>query len=206
MFSFGIAVIVLFFLGVLALSIIIERLINLFRSASIPKDIHDALESYNFDLNSFSKMLESKPDSNVYVKFFKTILKASNGKNGSDTPVWWIESVAQDEAMHLSSKLSRGMWLLDTSITAAPLIGLLGTVVGMIKAFGIIGSSGIVAPKEVTGGVAEALFSTAMGLLVAIIALFGYNYLSKAIAFTLDEMERLGTKLIAHIKMAKGEL
>ncbi|MFP3158596.1 MAG: MotA/TolQ/ExbB proton channel family protein [Hydrogenobaculum sp.] len=60
--------------------------------------------------------------------------------------------------MHISSELSRGMWLLDTSITAAPLIGLLGTVVGMIKAFGIIGSSGIVAPKEVTGGVAEAFF------------------------------------------------
>jgi len=97
------------------------------------------------------------------------------------------------------------MWLLDTSITAAPLIGLLGTVVGMIKAFGIIGGSGIVAPKEVTGGVAEALFSTAMGLLVAIVALFGYNYLSKSIAFTLDELERLGTKLVAHIKMVKGE-
>ncbi|MGC9144379.1 MotA/TolQ/ExbB proton channel family protein [Hydrogenobaculum sp.] len=204
MFSFGIAVVVLIFLGVLALSIIIERVINLFRNASIPKDIHDALESYDFDLNSFSKLLESKPTSNVYVKFFKSILKASN--KTKDTPIWWIESIAQDEAMHISSELSRGMWLLDTSITAAPLIGLLGTVVGMIKAFGIIGMSGIVAPKEVTGGVAEALFSTAMGLLVAIVALFGYNYLSKSIAFTLDELERLGTKLVAHIKMIKGEV
>ncbi|MGC8650801.1 MAG: MotA/TolQ/ExbB proton channel family protein [Hydrogenobaculum sp.] len=204
MFSFGIAVVVLIFLGVLALSIIIERVINLFRNASIPKDVHDALESYDFDLNSFSKLLESKPTSNVYVKFFKSILKASN--KTKDTPIWWIESIAQDEAMHISSELSRGMWLLDTSITAAPLIGLLGTVVGMIKAFGIIGMSGIVAPKEVTGGVAEALFSTAMGLLVAIVALFGYNYLSKSIAFTLDELERLGTKLVAHIKMIKGEV
>ncbi|MGC8588822.1 MAG: MotA/TolQ/ExbB proton channel family protein [Hydrogenobaculum sp.] len=204
MFSFGIAVVVLIFLGVLALSIIIERVINLFRNASIPKDVHDALESYDFDLDSFSKLLESKPTSNVYVKFFKSILKASN--KTKDTPIWWIESIAQDEAMHISSELSRGMWLLDTSITAAPLIGLLGTVVGMIKAFGIIGMSGIVAPKEVTGGVAEALFSTAMGLLVAIVALFGYNYLSKSIAFTLDELERLGTKLVAHIKMIKGEV
>lgn len=206
MFSFGIAVVVLIFLGVLALSIIIERVINLFRNASIPKDIHDALESYDFDLDNFSKLLESKPTSNVYIKFFKSILKASNKSKNVNTPIWWIESVAQDEAMHISSELSRGMWLLDTSITAAPLIGLLGTVVGMIKAFGIIGMSGIVAPKEVTGGVAEALFSTAMGLLVAIVALFGYNYLSKSIAFTLDELERLGTKLVAHIKMIKGEV
>jgi biopolymer transport protein ExbB len=206
MFSFGIAVVILIFLGVLALSIIIERVINLFKNASIPKDIHDALESYDFDLDSFSKLLESKPTSNVYVKFFKSILKASNKSKNLNTPIWWIESIAQDEAMHISSELSRGMWLLDTSITAAPLIGLLGTVVGMIKAFGVIGASGIVAPKEVTGGVAEALFSTAMGLLVAIVALFGYNYLSKSIAFTLDELERLGTKLVAHIKMIKGEV
>jgi len=203
MFSFGIAVVILIFLGVLALSIIIERVINLLKNANIPKDIHDALESYDFDLDGFSKLLESKSTSNVYIKFFKTILKASN--KSKNTPVWWIESIAQDEAMHISSELSRGMWLLDTSITAAPLIGLLGTVIGMIKAFGVIGSSGVVAPKEVTGGVAEALFSTAMGLLVAIVALFGYNYLSKSIAFTLDELERLGTKLVAHIKMVKGE-
>jgi biopolymer transport protein ExbB len=205
MFNFGIAVVILIFLGVLALSIIIERVVNLLKNANIPKDIHDALESYDFDLDGFSKLLESKPtsNSNVYIKFFKTILKASN--KSKNTPVWWIESIAQDEAMHISSELSRGMWLLDTSITAAPLIGLLGTVIGMIKAFGVIGSSGVVAPKEVTGGVAEALFSTAMGLLVAIVALFGYNYLSKSIAFTLDELERLGTKLVAHIKMVKGE-
>jgi biopolymer transport protein ExbB len=135
MFSFGIAVVILIFLGVLALSIIIERVINLLKNANIPKDIHDALESYDFDLDGFSKLLESKSTSNVYIKFFKTILKASN--KSKNTPVWWIESIAQDEAMHLSSKLSRGMWLLDTSITAAPLIGLLGTVIGMIKAFGV---------------------------------------------------------------------
>ncbi len=195
MLNFGIAVVILFILGVIALSIIIERLIYIFKNASIPKDVHDALEGYEFDLNKFSKLLEEKKDSNVYIAFFKSILKAQNKPN------WWIESIAQDSAMHLHAKLSRGMWILDTSITAAPLIGLLGTVVGMIKAFGIIGSSGIVAPKEVTGGVAEALLSTAMGLLVAIVALFGYNYLSKSISFTLDELERLGTKLIAHIKL-----
>lgn len=199
MFKFNIAVIILFFLGVLALAIIIERIFHLIKTANIPKDIHNIIESYEFDLDKFSKLLETRPQNNVYVRFLQIILKSQNN------PIWWIESVAQDEAMHISSKLSRGMWLLDTSITAAPLIGLLGTVIGMIEAFGIIGKHGIVAPKEVTGGVADALFSTAMGLLVAIIALFGYNYLSKVIAFTLDEMERLGSKLIAHIKILKGE-
>jgi len=86
MFSFGIAVVILIFLGVLALCIIIERVINLLKNANIPKDIHDALESYDFDLDGFSKLLESKSTSNVYIKFFKTILKASN--KSKNTPVW----------------------------------------------------------------------------------------------------------------------
>ncbi len=195
----NVAVIILLILGVLALSIIIERFFYILKATKIPKDVHDALERYEFDLNEFSKLLESKSDNNVYVKFFKVILKAK------DSPVWWMESIAQDEAMHIHSKISKGMWLLDTSITAAPLIGLLGTVIGMIEAFGIIGTSGIVVPKEVTGGVADALFSTAMGLLVATVSLFGYNYISKSITLTLDELERLGSKLIAHIKIQRGE-
>lgn len=194
------AVLVLLILGVIALSIIIERFFYILKATKIPKDVHEALEGYDFDIKHFSKLLEEKQDSNVYVRFLKIILKAQN------KPDWWIEALSQDAAMHINAKLSRGMWLLDTSITAAPLIGLLGTVIGMIEAFGIIGTSGIVAPKEVTGGVADALFSTAMGLLVAIVALFGYNYISKSISFTLDELERLGSKLIAHIKLQRGEL
>ena len=86
-------------------------------------------------------------------------------------------------------------------MTAAPLLGLVGTVVGMMRAFQVIGSEGIVNPAAVTGGVAEALIATVVGLAIALVALFGFNYFSRLQSLTMDEMERLGTRLIDHIRL-----
>jgi biopolymer transport protein ExbB len=91
--------------------------------------------------------------------------------------------------------------VLETIVTAAPLLGLMGTIVGMMHAFQIIGGSGVVNPTGVTGGVAQALIATAVGLLIALIALFGFNYFSRLQSQTMDEMERLGTRLIDHIRL-----
>jgi biopolymer transport protein ExbB len=59
-------------------------------------------------------------------------------------------------------------------------------------------------PTGVTGGVAQALIATAIGLLIALIALFGFNYFSRVQSQTMDEMERLGTRLIDHIRLDQG--
>ena len=77
------------------------------------------------------------------------------------------------------ARFSQGMATLDTCITAAPLLGLLGTVTGMMRTFGALGGGDIgAAAGAITGGVAEALIATAFGLLLAIIGLFPYNYLN----------------------------
>lgn len=77
------------------------------------------------------------------------------------------------------ARFSQGMATLDTCITAAPLLGLLGTVTGMMRTFGALGSGDIgAAAGKITGGVAEALIATAFGLLLAIIGLFPFNYLN----------------------------
>jgi biopolymer transport protein ExbB len=94
--------------------------------------------------------------------------------------------------------------VLETIVTAAPLLGLMGTIGGMMDAFKIIGGSGVVNPTGVTGGVAQALIATAIGLLIALIALFGFNYFSRVQSQTMDEMERLGTRLIDHIRLDQG--
>jgi biopolymer transport protein ExbB len=91
--------------------------------------------------------------------------------------------------------------VLETIVTAAPLLGLVGTVLGMMHAFQIIGGEGIVNPTGVTGGVAQALVATVIGLLIALISLFGFNYFSRVQSQTMDEMERLGTRLIDHIRL-----
>jgi biopolymer transport protein ExbB len=71
----------------------------------------------------------------------------------------------------------------------------------MMQAFQVIGGSGLVAPTRVTSGVAQALISTALGLLIALIALFGFNLFSRSQSQALDQMERLGSKLADHIRL-----
>jgi biopolymer transport protein ExbB len=90
---------------------------------------------------------------------------------------------------------------LETIVTAAPLMGLVGTIGGMMHSFHLIGANGLVNPTGVTGGVAQALIATALGLIIALVALFGFNFFAKLQSQTLDEMERLGTRLVDHIRI-----
>ncbi len=92
-------------------------------------------------------------------------------------------------------RFNRGLPVLDTIITLAPLLGLLGTVTGMIHAFGLFGGSEIEAPKVITGGIAEAFFTTAYGLLTAIITLIPFNYLNARLEEARHEIEDATTHL-----------
>ncbi|MBC7852982.1 MAG: MotA/TolQ/ExbB proton channel family protein, partial [Pirellulaceae bacterium] len=80
-------------------------------------------------------------------------------------------------------RFSRGLWILDTCITMAPLLGLLGTVTGMMSSFDAIGRASDAASgaNSVVGGIAEALIATAAGLLIAIASLIPLNYLNEQI-------------------------
>lgn len=92
-------------------------------------------------------------------------------------------------------RLKRYLPMLDTIITLAPLLGLLGTITGMISAFGIVSEAGLGQPHAITGGVAEALIATATGLFIAILTLVPYNYFrSKTEAIT-DLIEERATRL-----------
>jgi biopolymer transport protein ExbB len=92
-----------------------------------------------------------------------------------------LEAAAGAEIEHMR----RGLGILDTIITLAPLLGILGTVSGIIASFDLLGQMGIQDPKAVTGGIAQALITTAAGLTIAIVTLLPYNaFLHKVEKFT----------------------
>jgi biopolymer transport protein ExbB len=102
-----------------------------------------------------------------------------------------MQAAAQGELR----QLRRYLPALDTIITLAPLLGLLGTITGMISAFGIVSEAGLGQPHAITGGIAEALIATATGLLVAIVALIPYNYFRARVEEMTDVMEEQATRL-----------
>jgi biopolymer transport protein ExbB len=116
-------------------------------------------------------------------------------------PAKAMEAAAQAEIPILKSRLG----VLDTIVTLAPLLGLLGTVVGMIGSFDVMSEVGMGQPHAVTGGVAEALIATATGLLIAILTLVSYNYFTAKVEREMDRMEHFSSslELLLHERMGK---
>ena len=96
-------------------------------------------------------------------------------------------------AMAEIEKMKRNLAVLDTIVTLAPLLGILGTVTGIIGSFDLLGNAGIEDPKAVTGGIAQALITTAAGLSIAIVALLPYNALVRKVEKVTRYIEQLVT-------------
>jgi biopolymer transport protein ExbB len=110
-----------------------------------------------------------------------------------------MEAAAADEVQ----RMRRFMGVLDTMITVAPLLGIFGTVLGIISSFEMLGSAGIEDPKAVTAGVAQALITTATGLGIAILSVFPYNYFSAKVDRATLDIEKYATSLeIVYEKLA----
>jgi biopolymer transport protein ExbB len=112
-------------------------------------------------------------------------------RHRNPVPALAMEAAAQTEA----AALTRSLVVLDTIVTLSPLLGLLGTVTGMISAFGVMAAGGMNQPHAITGGVAEALIATATGLAVAIAALVPYNAFLRRAERTVEDFDRYGSGL-----------
>lgn len=99
------------------------------------------------------------------------------------------------EADLMVQRMQRYMPALDTMITVAPLLGIFGTVLGIIDSFNVLGTGAIADPKLVTSGIAQALVTTAAGLGIAIIAVIPYNYFNSRINRAIHVMEKYATSL-----------
>jgi biopolymer transport protein ExbB len=102
------------------------------------------------------------------------------------------------EAMEVAAgvevgRMKQGLSVLDTIITLAPLLGILGTVIGIIESFEMLGATGIEDPKAVTGGIAQALITTAAGLTIALASLVPFNTLVAAVQKQAQRLEQMAT-------------
>lgn len=102
-----------------------------------------------------------------------------------------MEATAAEEIRNMR----RYMGVLDTMITVAPLLGIFGTVIGIISSFEALGSAGIDQPQAVTAGIAQALITTATGLGIAILSVFPYNYFNSKVEKAVLNIEKYATSL-----------
>jgi len=99
-----------------------------------------------------------------------------------------MENLSQAIYLDLRAKLTRHLWVLDTIVTAAPLLGLLGTILGIIETFTSLASAGVSDPKGVSAGIGTALFATALGISTALFVLVFLNHFN-------DRVERISDHL-----------
>lgn len=117
----------------------------------------------------------------------------------SSSPVERMEMAAGKELL----QMQRFLPLMNTLITLAPLLGILGTVTGIIHSFELLGNSVMADPRGVSAGVAEALITTAFGLTIAIWTLLPYNHFSKKVDLVQSRMEHFATHLEVLLKENK---
>lgn len=130
---------------------------------------------------------------------------SSNDSTAIGKLAYWASSrkqVSEDAVLATIEMIRPGMearnWILSVIVGAAPLLGILGTVVGIIESFDLLGqAAGVSDPTIVAGGIAEALYTTASGLTIALLALFPAAYFKARANTSLSRLESLGA-MIAH--------
>ena len=179
--------------SVLALAIIIERFFSLRKRKVIIPEIISVVEQFS----SFKDMELAKNICTKYSGPLSNLIQL--GLENTDLERAEIKELIEDEGRQEVRHLERGMTILETIAVISPLMGLLGTVLGMIRVFGVIKEQGIGQASALSGGISEALITTVTGLFVGIPVLIFYNYFSrKAENFVLD-IEKYSIILIQKI-------
>lgn len=191
--------------SVLAAAIVLERLWSLQRKRIIPHELTDKVW----------KLVETRTLSDRHIEalaqnsYLGRILAAGlvNRHHGREI----MKEAIEDTGRHVVHELERFLNTLGTIAAVSPLLGLLGTVTGMIAAFHAITTEGVGDPRALSGGIGEALITTAAGLMVAIPALFAYRYLRGLVDGLVVEMEKEAMKLVqafdrtgAHMQLPAG--
>ena len=182
---------------ILGLAIFLERIITLnLADIDTRKFIVDVQEALQEGGVPAAKELCAETRGPVASVFQAGLMRVDEGVEAAEKAISAYGSIEM-------SFLERGLVWLSLFIAIAPLLGFLGTVVGMIQAFDAIEQAGDISPTLVAGGIKVALLTTAGGLLAGIILQIGYNYCVSKIDRLISEMEESSITLIDSIVMLK---
>lgn len=180
---------ILAFLLLVALTVMIDRFWALRATLIRGKSLIYTTETYELLSMSDLKELHNKAGSLPEAKLFEVALRHPEIDRAD------LSNRLDESIMLMAPKLDRRLWVLDTVVTLAPLMGLFGTIIGMFHAFSVLALPGH-APIEVTGGVADALAATAFGIFIAMLGLAGYNALTNQVRHIIHQLESLRTMLV----------
>jgi biopolymer transport protein ExbB len=192
----GIVMLPLILCSILAAAITIERLWTLRGQRVVPEELVDKVwrwvENRTLSDNQVLALQQHSP--------LGRVLAAGLVNRHRDRSLM-IEAI-EDAGRHVAHELERYLNTLGTIAAISPLLGLLGTVTGMIRTFKAIIVAGVGNPAAMASGIAEALITTAAGLIIAIPALAAYRYLRGRVDGHVIEMEKESLKLVQAIDRA----
>jgi len=178
------------FSSIVSLAIIAERLWSLQRKKVVPeKLVYGILTLLKKDVLKESHIIEIEQGSPLGQILAAGLLNRHLSRAE-------IKDRIEESGRFVAHELDRFMNALGTISTITPLLGLLGTVIGMIKVFTVITTTGVGDPGQLAGGISEALITTAAGLSVAIPSLIFHRFLKRKIDELVVEMEQESIKLI----------
>jgi len=124
----------------------------------------------------------------------------ATGLESLNQPRHVMKENIEESGRHVAHLMDRFMIALGTIATIAPLLGLLGTVLGMIEVFAVITDQGVGTPRELAGGIKTALYTTAVGIVIAVISLIFHRYFRGKINDYAIEMEKAAIKLLSVVQ------
>jgi biopolymer transport protein ExbB len=182
--------------SLIAMVVTIERLMALRRSRVMPQQIIDVVESVEpgRDLSLAVEMCRRTPG------VLSQVLRA--GLENADQKWEVMRDAVIDAGRQETPAIERHLFWLQTVAQASPLLGLLGTVFGMIQMFSSVSLSGLGDPQVLSDGISQAMLTTAEGLCIGIPALVAYNFLSSRAEQLVAEVEAIASRLVARLRPA----
>ena len=183
--------------SITALAIIVERAFALRHANVLDQRVRQVVESYQGEDSAERALHVCMQCRGPFARIIEAVLRARH-----------LDSEHMIEKMHATGRtqigtLERGLTVLEIIAGISPLIGLLGTVLGMVTVFDAINAQGMGNPQVLSGGISQALITTVVGLCVAIPALAFHSYFSARVEDYADEMHEIAVTFMNHIRQRR---